>query len=196
MTSQNLVRNIGAPNEAQTFFLIGGMSEDEMVTAAYEETDAAVLWALSVIPEEDMPYDVPFGLAGNENTPQSVLGVLANDDNYDVRKEVGGNRSTPAAVLALMASSSPEGQWGEDIRVTVAGNPFTPLESLLVLAENDEEYGMRYEDQREKTVLYEVFRNQSPELHAYRMKNMYRHHRLNPDPWIYDHEAPISNFSA
>jgi hypothetical protein len=68
-------------------------------------------------------------VAGNPNTPATVLTTLATDKASWVRREVAGNPATPAAVLTALATD-------EDykVRMDVGRNRNTPATVLTTLA--------------------------------------------------------------
>ena len=77
-------------------------------------------------------------VAGNPNTPQSVLARLAEDHMPSVRARVAENPRTPEEVLIALAKDT-----NCDVRLAVAENPNTPEEILRVLA-GDEDVDVRY----------------------------------------------------
>ncbi len=165
-------------------------SDDEGIVVSVSENTSTSPGTLAALAKSDDDEMVAL-VAGNTSTSPETLAALALHDNYAVEEKVGENPSTSPATLALMVADLDD-EWKSEIHLAVAGNPSTPLESLLLLAESDEDYGI-YSDAREGSILQAVRRNDSAELDAYKKAHHYSFDRLYPDVSIHDegHEREL-----
>lgn len=77
-------------------------------------------------------------IAGNPQTPQHILAMLAHHSNAAVRKYVAENPKLDFGLLAEMAHDQ-----SSDVRLSVAYNPSVSIDILSLLA-NDENPDVRY----------------------------------------------------
>ena len=98
--------------------------QEEYFRAAHEEADVEV-WHQVIAQFPDMKSWV----AHNKKIPESIIRILAKDNNADVRFFIAQKRKTPPDVLEALSTDL-----SESVRIAVATNKKTPryiLESML-----------------------------------------------------------------
>ena len=100
------------------------------IVAGNENTPVSVLEALA----KDEEPGVRLLVTGNENTPVSVLEGLAKDEDWCVRQAVAENENTPRNVLEYLAKDK---HW--KVCCAVAENKNTPVATLEILAKDPDE---------------------------------------------------------
>ncbi len=81
----------------------------------------------------DKDANVRYGVAGNPNTPASLLKKLAADEDEYVRYGAAGNPNAPAALLEKLVADK-----DENVRRVAAENPDTPSSALEKLAADED----------------------------------------------------------
>lgn len=109
-------------------------------------------------------------VAGNPNTPLSVLSRLADDDCEAIRRSVAENPKTPLEMLnRLAADRSPE------VRLAVAENPHTPSDVLTVLAGDhavDVRYGVAENPHMPENILLKLSKDENPYVRCRALKTL------------------------
>jgi hypothetical protein len=109
-------------------------------------------------------------VAGNPNTPLTVLSRLAEDECESIRRSVAENPKTPVEMLQMLSfDPSPE------VRLGVAENPHTPSSTLTMLA-NDEaidvRYGVAENPHMPEDILVKLARDENPYVRCRALKTL------------------------
>ncbi len=109
-------------------------------------------------------------VAGNPNTPLTVLSRLAEDDNYYIRRTVAGNPKTPVEMLKKLSMD-----YCPEVRLGVAENPHTPRETLAFLADDnaiDVRYGVAENPHMPEDILLKLARDENPYVRYRALKTL------------------------
>ena len=82
---------------------------------------------------QDAASEVRQAVAGNVNTPASILELLVTDEVQQVRQKLGSNSSTPIKILETLALDI-----YPSVRQTVASNSNTPVHLIEELAQDED----------------------------------------------------------
>jgi len=126
---------------------------------------------------------VRLAMAGNLNTPVTILEQLAKDGDSRVRRGVAENHNTPVAVLEQLATSAWDaggnpafdGDSYGGARSAVARNPNTPVTILEQLAKDEDEYVRGAVGQNPNTpvaVLEQLAKDEIANVRAYVARNL------------------------
>lgn len=99
-------------------------------------------------------------VAGNPNTPESVLSRLAKDKVSIIRRHVAENPRTPGHILKRLAHDS-----DLDVRLAVAENANTPRETLSYLAHDgdvDVRFGVAENPHMPEHILITLTKDDNP----------------------------------
>lgn len=130
-----VIRSSIACNEKTSVDILLALSDDNSKDVLEElsrniNTPISVLVKLSKLSNRKILE----GLSRNPNSSSEILDSLSKSDYESVREAVAENSNTSGHILQDLASDS------RDIRVRVAGNPATPVQALLILAEDKDKY--------------------------------------------------------
>lgn len=109
-------------------------------------------------------------VAGNPNTPLSVLSRLANDECETIRRSVAENPKTPKEMLQALAKDI-----SSEVRLAVAENPHTPSEILVVLAADlavDVRYGVAENPHMPEGILLKLTKDDNPYVRCRALKTL------------------------
>ncbi len=109
-------------------------------------------------------------VAGNPNTPLSVLSRLANDESETIRRSVAENPKTPKEMLQSLAKDA-----SSEVRLAVAENPHTPSEILVVLAADlavDVRYGVAENPHMPESILLKLSKDDNPYVRCRALKTL------------------------
>lgn len=109
-------------------------------------------------------------VAGNPNTPLSVLSRLAADHRNSIRRSVAENPKTPVDLLEKLSSD-----YCPDVRLGVAENPHTPAETLAMLADDDAidvRYGVAENPHMPEEILLKLARDENPYVRYRALKTL------------------------
>lgn len=109
-------------------------------------------------------------VAGNPNTPLTVLARLAEDDCNSIRRSVAGNPKTPVELLQKLSND-----YCPDVRLGIAENPHTPTETLAMLADDDAvdvRYGVAENPHMPEAILLKLARDDNPYVRCRALKTL------------------------
>ncbi|MBX9670258.1 MAG: hypothetical protein K2X93_21840 [Candidatus Obscuribacterales bacterium] len=109
-------------------------------------------------------------VAGNPNTPLSVLSRLANDECEIIRRSVAENPKTPKEMLQSLAKDA-----SSEVRLAVAENPHTPSDILVVLAADsavDVRYGVAENPHMPEGILLKLSKDENPYVRCRALKTL------------------------
>jgi len=133
------------------------------------QTGAASKKPLSAQAEFDILH-VRRVVAGNPNTPASVLARLAADHFSVIRRHVAENPRTPADVLRQLAQDH-----DMDVRLAVSDNLHTPPDTLALLAKDlsvDVRYDLAENRRLPEQLLIELSQDENPYVRFRALKTL------------------------
>lgn len=157
---QRKEKNVGKPDEGDDF-TPETRSQDNIATLTTGDSD--IVHVRRVV-------------AGNPNTPLSVLSRLADDDSETIRRSVAENPKTPVDLLKRLAADL-----SNEVRLAVAENPHTPANILTVLAQDsavDVRYGVAENPHMPENILLKLSKDDNPYVRCRALKTL---QMLSPD---------------
>jgi hypothetical protein len=109
-------------------------------------------------------------VAGNPNTPEQVLGRLAEDSISIIRRHVAENPRTPSEILRRLAADT-----DLDVRLAVAENSNTPQDTLSLLAIDnnvDVRYGVAENPHMPEKILVALTKDDNPYVRCRALKTL------------------------
>lgn len=109
-------------------------------------------------------------VAGNPNTPLSVLSRLAEDECEAIRRSVAENARTTVEVLKRLSADP-----GTEVRLAVAENANTPAAVLAVLSEDhavDVRFGVAENPHMPENILLKLARDENPYIRCRALKTL------------------------
>lgn len=109
-------------------------------------------------------------VAGNPNTPLSVLSRLSEDECEAIRRTVAENAKTPLELLRRLSADQ-----GTEVRLAVAENINTPPEILSVLAEDhavDVRFGVAENPHMPENILLKLANDDNPYIRCRALKTL------------------------
>jgi hypothetical protein len=148
-----------------------GLPADESQTTSKAQNGAKASVRSIISKEGDASINyVRRVVAGNPNTPLTVLSRLADDECYPIRRTVAGNPKTPVELLTkLSMDDCPE------VRLGVAENPHTPPQTLALLADDsaiDVRYGIAEIPHMPEDILLKLARDENPYVRNRALKTL------------------------